>query len=133
LLFIVGVIIKINPHFGYADNGETMNSRPKQKFNLTSNFVALLGLIFVVWTLLSVALPGQDEPVVTDVTLGDWQGTAESSEGGGSPGDVLSLPPAIVLPSLALTSRALHLLAFETPPSRLLSYPGQSQAPPSLL
>jgi hypothetical protein len=110
-----------------------MTSRPEQKVSLTGNFVALLGLIFVVWTLVSVALPEQGKPVATDVTLGDWQGTAESTEGASSPGDAIPLPPTIGFPSLALTSHALHLLAFERPPSRLLSYPGQSQAPPSLL
>jgi hypothetical protein len=110
-----------------------MTSRPEQKFSLAGNFVALLGLIFVVWTLVSVAVPEEGKPVATGVTLGDWQGTAESTEGGSSPWDVMSLPSAIDFPSLALTSHALHLLAFERPPARLLSYPGQSQAPPSLL
>ncbi|MEH6355971.1 MAG: hypothetical protein V7760_08095 [Marinobacter sp.] len=110
-----------------------MTSRPEQKTSLTCSFVALLGMVFVVWTLVSVALPEQGKPVATDVTLGDWQGTAESAEGASSPGDAITQPLTIGFPSLALTSHALHLLAFERPPSRLLSYPGQSQAPPSLL
>lgn len=110
-----------------------MTSRPEQKISLTGNFVALLGLIFVVWTLVSVALPEQGKPAATKITLGDWQGTAESTEGASSPGDAIPQPPTIGFPSLALTSHALYLLAFERPPARLLSYPGQSQAPPSLL
>jgi hypothetical protein len=110
-----------------------MTRRSEQKFSLTGNFVALLGLIFVVWTWVSVALPEQGKPVATDVTLGDWQGTAESTEGASSPGDAIPQPSTIGFPSLGLTSHALHLLAFEKPPARLLSYPGQSQAPPSLL
>jgi hypothetical protein len=110
-----------------------MVSRPEQKSSFTGKFLALLGLIFVVWTLVSVALPEQGKSVATDVALGDWQGTAESSEGASSPGDAIPQSFAIGSPSLALTSHALHLLAFERPPSRLLSYPGQSQAPPSLL
>jgi len=110
-----------------------MTSRPEQKISLTGNFLALLGLIFVVWTLVSVALPEQGKPAATNITLGDWQGTAESTEGASSSGDAIPQPPTIGFPSLALTSHALYLLAFERPPARLLSYPGQSQAPPSLL
>ena len=110
-----------------------MTRRSEQKSSLTGNFVALLGLIFVVWTWVSVAFPEQGKPVATDVALGDWQGTAGSTEGASSLGDAMPQPPYIGFPSLGLTSHALHLLAFEKPPARLLSYPGQSQAPPSLL
>ncbi|PFG07996.1 MULTISPECIES: hypothetical protein [unclassified Marinobacter] len=110
-----------------------MTSRSEQKVSLTGDFVALLGLIFVVWTWVSVALPEQGKPVVTDVTLGGWQGTVESTEGTSSSGDAIPQPSIIGFPPLALNFHALHLLAFERPPARLLGYPGQSQAPPSLL
>jgi len=110
-----------------------MTSRPEQKVSLTGLVFALLGLTFVVWTLVSAAPPEQGKPVATDVALGDWQGTVESTEGASSLGDAVPQPSTIGFPSLALTSHALHFLAFERPPSRLLSYPGQSQAPPSLL
>jgi hypothetical protein len=110
-----------------------MTSCSEQKVSLTGNLAALLGLIFVVWTLVSVALPEQGRPAATNIMLGDWQGTAESTEGVSPPEDAIPQPPIIGVPFFALTPHALHLLAFKRPPSRLLSYPGQSQAPPSLL
>lgn len=111
-----------------------MPGRSKRKFSLSGNLVALLALVFVAWTSVTVALPSQDDPVATAVALSDWQGSAaDSSEGASSPGDVASLSPTFVYPPLELSSRALHQLAFDTPPRRILSYPGQSQAPPSQL
>ena len=110
-----------------------MPRRSEHTFSLSGKLIALLALIFVVWTSFAVALPTQDEPVATAVALSDWQGSAESSEGVSSPGDVASLPPTLVYPQSGLTSRALHQLAFDRPPRRILSYPGQSQAPPSQL
>jgi hypothetical protein len=109
-----------------------MTSCSEQKVSLTGNLAALLGLIFVVWTLVSVALPEQGKLAATNIMLGDWQGTAESTEGVFSSEDAIPQPSTIGFPSFALTPHALHLLAFKRPPSRLLSYPGQSQAPPSL-
>ena len=109
-----------------------MTTCSEQKVSLTSNFAALLGLIFVVWTWVSVAFPEQGNPAATNIVLGDWQGTAESTEGVFSPEDAIPQPSTTGFPSFALTPHALHLLAFKRPPSRLLSYPGQSQAPPSL-
>ncbi|MCZ4286038.1 MAG: hypothetical protein ABNH34_00005 [Marinobacter sp.] len=108
-----------------------MPRRSEHTFSLSGNLVALLALIFVVWTSVTVALPTLDDPVATTVALSDWQGSSESSEGASSPGDVSSLSPTFVYPPL--TSRALHQLAFDGPPRRILSYPGQSQAPPSQL
>lgn len=110
-----------------------MINQSTHKASLPGNLIALLGLVFVVWTSVAVALPAQDDPVVTAVALSDWQANAESSEGSSSPGDVASLPPVFVFPSLELSSRALHQLAFDGQLVRLLSYPGQSQAPPFLV
>ena len=107
-----------------------MPRRSEHTFSLSGNLVALLALIFVVWTSVTVALPTLDDPVATTVALSDWQGSSESSEGASSPGDVSSLSPTFVYPPSALTPRALHQLAFDGPPRRILSYPGQSQAPP---
>jgi hypothetical protein len=109
-----------------------MTSCSEQKGSLTGNLAALLGFIFVVWTLVSVVLLEQDKPAAINIMLGDWQGTAESTEGVFYPEDAIPQPSTTGFPSFALTPHALHLLAFKRPPSRLLSYPGQSQAPPSL-
>ncbi|MDF0749014.1 hypothetical protein NLU14_02090 [Marinobacter sp. 71-i] len=110
-----------------------MKNQSTYKASLPGSLIALLGLVFVVWTSVAVALPAQDDPVATAVALSDWQANAESAEGSSSPGDVASLTPVFVFPPLALNASALHQLAFEAPATRLLSYPGKSQAPPSLV
>jgi len=79
-----------------------MPRRSVHTFSLSGNLVALLALIFVVWTSVTVALPTLDDPVATTVALSDWQGSSESSEGASSPGDVSSLSPTFVYPPSAL-------------------------------
>lgn len=110
-----------------------MKNQSTHKADLPGSLIALLGLVFVVWTSVAAALPAQDDPVATATALSDWQGNAESAEGSSSPDDVASLPPVFVFPHLALNARALHQLAFDGPFVRLLSHPGQSQAPPFLV
>lgn len=110
-----------------------MKNQSTHKVSLPGHVIALLALVFVVWTSLTVALPAQGEQAVTAVAMSDWQASADSSEGASSPGEAPSLLPAFVFPPLALGARALLQLAFDGPVFRLLSYPGQSQAPPSLV
>ncbi|MEX0605326.1 MAG: hypothetical protein WD623_16410 [Marinobacter sp.] len=110
-----------------------MSFRLDDKINLTRNLAALLAFVFVVWTAGAHAFPAYEDTSASSVLV-DWHGLSDSSSDGSSPiGDAPLQLFKSEFPPLNLTSRARVQLAFDGPRLRLISYPGLSQGPPSLL
>lgn len=110
-----------------------MNFRSEQKVNLPRSLMALLAVVFLVWTAGAHALPVYEDASASSLLV-DGQGLSDASSDGSSPTEDAPLKRFETdSSSLELTSCALLHLAFAGPRLRLLSYPGLSQAPPFTL
>ena len=114
-----------------------MNSGLDDKAFLTRHLGVLLAFLFFVWTIgvQAQGLPGGGDPSAL-AEFGDWSlatATDSSADGSTSPGEAPAQHLTPELPPLKLSSHALTQLAFDGPRSRMISYPGLSQAPPSTL